>query len=123
MVSISSSSSSSSLYDIVIFGATGFTGQRVAEYLQRLIDNSTEANVTYAVAGRNIHKLKGSHLHYHGIERDTLMAVMVMVMVMVIVMMMVMVMVMVMMIPMVMVTVMPILMLKVMVMVMVVLRR
>ena len=42
-------------YDLVIFGATGFTGQYVAEEVARIAD---EENITWAVAGRNVDKLK-----------------------------------------------------------------
>ena len=40
--------------DIVIFGATGFTGQLVAEYFAEYVDWN---KVCYAVAGRNGTKL------------------------------------------------------------------
>ena len=43
-------------FDIVVFGATGFTGQYVAEELARIAE---EERITWAVAGRNINKLKG----------------------------------------------------------------
>ena len=42
-------------YELVIFGATGFTGQFVAEEVARIAE---EENVTWAVAGRNERKLK-----------------------------------------------------------------
>ncbi len=42
-------------YDLVIFGATGFTGQYVAEEVARIAD---EENITWAVAGRSVDKLK-----------------------------------------------------------------
>jgi short subunit dehydrogenase-like uncharacterized protein len=41
-------------YDIVLFGATGFTGQLTAEYLAR----HGGANLRWALAGRNPEKLK-----------------------------------------------------------------
>lgn len=41
-------------FDIVIFGATGFTGQLVAEYFAR---NVPLTEVRWAIAGRNIQKL------------------------------------------------------------------
>lgn len=40
--------------DIVIFGATGFTGQLVAEYFQK---NYSDGSVTWAMAGRSAEKL------------------------------------------------------------------
>jgi short subunit dehydrogenase-like uncharacterized protein len=40
-------------YDIVVFGATGFTGQKVAEYLAR----NAPATVRWAIAGRSRPKL------------------------------------------------------------------
>jgi len=41
-------------YDFIIFGATGFTGQYVAEEVARISD---EEHVSWAVAGRNFEKL------------------------------------------------------------------
>ncbi len=41
-------------YDIVLFGATGFTGQLTAEYLAR----SAPANTRWALAGRSLAKLE-----------------------------------------------------------------
>ena len=45
-------------YDIVVWGASGFTGRLVCEYLFK---NYTKKNSTlkWAIAGRNINKLKG----------------------------------------------------------------
>lgn len=42
-------------YDLIVFGATGFTGQYVAEEVARIAD---EEQITWAVAGRNEKKLK-----------------------------------------------------------------
>ena len=42
-------------YDLIIFGATGFTGQYVVEEVARVAD---EENITWAVAGRHVEKLK-----------------------------------------------------------------
>ena len=42
-------------YDVVVFGATGFTGQYVADELARVAE---EEHVKWAVAGRNVDKLK-----------------------------------------------------------------
>ena len=40
-------------FDIVIFGASGFTGSLVAEYVAKEYDNS----IKWAVAGRNKGKI------------------------------------------------------------------
>ena len=45
-------------YDIVIFGATGFTGQFVVEELAQVLASPDAPNLTWAVAGRNQGKLK-----------------------------------------------------------------
>lgn len=42
-------------YDVVIFGATGFTGKLVVEYF--LSQYATDSNVSWAMAGRNLEKL------------------------------------------------------------------
>ncbi len=42
-------------YDVVLFGATGFTGKLTAEYLR---DVRTEAPLRWALAGRNLAKLE-----------------------------------------------------------------
>ena len=44
-------------YDLVIFGATGFTGQFVVEELVRVQDEES-GGLTMAVAGRNMEKLQ-----------------------------------------------------------------
>jgi short subunit dehydrogenase-like uncharacterized protein len=46
---------SSSKFDIVVYGATGFTGQLVAEYLAA---NYKSGGVKWAMAGRSLDKLK-----------------------------------------------------------------
>jgi short subunit dehydrogenase-like uncharacterized protein len=43
-------------YRIVVFGATGFTGQYVVEEVARTVDN--EKDLTWAIAGRNMVKLQ-----------------------------------------------------------------
>lgn len=43
-------------YHLIVFGATGFTGQYVAEEVARIAD---EEQINWAVAGRNEKKLKG----------------------------------------------------------------
>ena len=45
----------SSKFDIVVYGATGFTGQLVAEYLARAIAN--DSDLKWAMAGRSLDKL------------------------------------------------------------------
>src|SRR5215470_2915989 len=47
---------SSSKFDIVVYGATGFTGQLVAEYLAARYRNDKE--LKWAMAGRSLDKLK-----------------------------------------------------------------
>ena len=42
-------------YDVVIFGATGFTGKLVVEYF--LSQYAAGSNVSWAMAGRNLKKL------------------------------------------------------------------
>jgi saccharopine dehydrogenase-like NADP-dependent oxidoreductase len=42
-------------YDIVLLGATGFTGKLIAEYLQK---HQKEENISLAFAGRNAQKLE-----------------------------------------------------------------
>ena len=46
---------SSSKFDIVVYGATGFTGQLVAEYLAAQYKG--DANLKWAMAGRSKEKL------------------------------------------------------------------
>ena len=42
-------------YDVVVFGATGFTGKLVAEYLS---ENYSSEELKWAIAGRDSSKLK-----------------------------------------------------------------
>lgn len=42
-------------YSLIIFGATGFTGQYVVEEVARIAE---EENITWAIAGRNPEKLR-----------------------------------------------------------------
>ena len=55
MASAASPAVASRVYDIVLFGATGFTGRLVAEYFAR----SAPKDVRWAIAGRNKEKLEG----------------------------------------------------------------
>jgi short subunit dehydrogenase-like uncharacterized protein len=43
-------------FDVIVYGATGFTGRLVAEYLQQTY--GTEGEVRWAMAGRDITKLR-----------------------------------------------------------------
>ena len=43
-------------FNIIVFGATGFTGQFVVEEIARTMDS--EANFTWAVAGRDMKKMQ-----------------------------------------------------------------
>lgn len=42
-------------YDIILFGATGFTGQYVARELARV---ASSEKISWAIAGRNLEKMK-----------------------------------------------------------------
>jgi short subunit dehydrogenase-like uncharacterized protein len=42
------------IYDIILFGATGFTGQITAKYLS---EHAAKENLTWAIAGRDLDKL------------------------------------------------------------------
>jgi short subunit dehydrogenase-like uncharacterized protein len=59
---------SSSKFDIVVYGATGFTGQLVAEYIAAQYANDKE--LKWAMAGRSLDKLK-SVCHAIGAPADT----------------------------------------------------
>ena len=43
-------------YDFVVYGATGFTGKLVVEYLVEKYSNNPE--ISWALAGRNLEKLE-----------------------------------------------------------------
>jgi len=43
-------------YNMIVFGASGFTGQFVVEEIARTMDS--EVNFTWAVAGRDMKKLQ-----------------------------------------------------------------
>ena len=45
---------SSKDFDLIVFGATSFTGRLVVEYL----DNNYKDNISWALAGRNKEKLE-----------------------------------------------------------------
>lgn len=44
-------------YDLVVFGATGYTGQFVVEYVAKALKDGDNAGITWAVAGRSEAKL------------------------------------------------------------------
>lgn len=56
------------LYDIVVFGATGFTGRLTAEYLAR---SSEAGRFTWAIAGRSLAKLEATQKALLGIASLT----------------------------------------------------
>ncbi len=56
-MSSDNTTSESSRYDLVVFGATGFTGQFVVEEIARSVDE--EGSLTWAIAGRSMQKLQG----------------------------------------------------------------
>lgn len=56
------------LYDIVVFGATGFTGRLTAEYLARSAD---AGKFTWAIAGRSLAKLESTQKALLGISSRT----------------------------------------------------
>ena len=45
-------------YDVVVYGATGFTGRLVAEYLGKTYPEGASEKVTWAMAGRSLSKLE-----------------------------------------------------------------
>ena len=49
---------SSKKFDIVVYGASGFTGQLVAEYLASRY--AKDGDLKWAMAGRNLDKLAGA---------------------------------------------------------------
>ncbi|MCP5110162.1 MAG: saccharopine dehydrogenase [bacterium] len=52
--------SSQRAYDVVVFGATGFTGKLVAEYLAAISkDPTSKDEIAWAIAGRGAEKLAG----------------------------------------------------------------
>ncbi|MGB1062622.1 MAG: saccharopine dehydrogenase NADP-binding domain-containing protein, partial [Ketobacter sp.] len=57
MNSASASNGAGRSYDIVVFGATGFTGKLTAEYLLRSPDSQ---RIKLAIAGRNSSKLEAT---------------------------------------------------------------
>jgi short subunit dehydrogenase-like uncharacterized protein len=57
--------------DLVLFGATGFTGRLTAEYLARHVDRQGPDGLRWALAGRNRDKLEGVREHLATVD-DTL---------------------------------------------------
>jgi short subunit dehydrogenase-like uncharacterized protein len=58
-------------YDIVLFGATGFTGQLITQYLSH---NAVKENIKWAIAGRDASKLKSISSSCLGSKPDTVVA-------------------------------------------------
>lgn len=52
------STSSRRPYHVVVFGASGFTGQFVVEEVARTIDEGPDGKLKWAVAGRSRRKLE-----------------------------------------------------------------
>ena len=59
-------------FDIVVYGATGYTGQLIVEYLNRQYGNGKE--ITWAIAGRNLSKLEAVRDN-SGLAADTALIV------------------------------------------------
>ncbi len=55
-------------FDVVVWGATGFTGRLVAEYLHQTY--GVEGDLKWAVAGRNPGKLADVKRHFMGADAD-----------------------------------------------------
>jgi short subunit dehydrogenase-like uncharacterized protein len=55
------------MYDLIVFGATGFTGRLVSEYLIEL--NAQGIKLNWAMAGRNLGKLKQIHRELQASEQ------------------------------------------------------
>jgi short subunit dehydrogenase-like uncharacterized protein len=54
--------------DLVLFGATGFTGRLTAEYLARHVDREGSDGLRWALAGRSLDKLEGVREHLATID-------------------------------------------------------
>jgi len=54
-------------YDVVMFGATGFTGKLAAEHIARTYGNK----VKWAIAGRDLKKLEAVREHLVKINADS----------------------------------------------------
>ena len=57
-------------YDIILWGASGFTGALVAEYFLR--EYGLNKTFRWAIAGRNKQKLKALRLKLKSIDHDAL---------------------------------------------------
>jgi short subunit dehydrogenase-like uncharacterized protein len=53
-------------YDLVVYGATGYTGKYTAEHLQK----SAPTDLNWAIAGRNSQKLESVLKELEGISKD-----------------------------------------------------
>lgn len=45
-------------FDLIIFGATGYTGKYAVRSMIQILLDQTERNIKFAVAGRNLDKLR-----------------------------------------------------------------
>jgi short subunit dehydrogenase-like uncharacterized protein len=59
-------SAESRQYDLVLYGATGYTGKYTAEYLQQY----GPTDLKWAIAGRNATKLEGVAKELEGLNKD-----------------------------------------------------
>ena len=48
-------------YDYVIFGASGFTGQFVVEFMANALKRDNDESSTWAISGRNEGKLRSAN--------------------------------------------------------------
>lgn len=58
-------------YDLVLFGATGFTGQIIAPYLS---EHAGKEGITWAISGRDVSKLQTLHDSLHGSKPGIIVA-------------------------------------------------
>ncbi|MBK8723130.1 MAG: saccharopine dehydrogenase NADP-binding domain-containing protein [Saprospiraceae bacterium] len=59
------------IYDIVLFGATGFTGKLIAKYLA---ENGSQENIRWAIAGRDFEKLQTLQSNLVGLKPEIVVA-------------------------------------------------
>jgi short subunit dehydrogenase-like uncharacterized protein len=59
------------IYDIVLFGATGFTGKLIAKYLA---ENGSQENIHWAIAGRDFEKLQTLQSNLVGLKPEIVVA-------------------------------------------------
>jgi short subunit dehydrogenase-like uncharacterized protein len=68
MAGMTDASASDRELDLVLFGATGFTGRLTAEYLARHLDRQGPDGLRWALAGRSLEKLEGVREHLSTID-------------------------------------------------------